>query len=40
MKKKKTVKSKYTDIPVQDISNGMILLDNKLKVSAKELLEE
>lgn len=38
MKKKKTVKSKYTDIPVQDISNGMILLDNKLKVSGVKIM--
>ena len=30
---KKQIKSKYTDIPVKNIANGMIVLDNKLKVS-------
>ncbi len=35
---KKTVKSKYTDIPIKDISNGMILLDNKLKVSGIKIM--
>lgn len=34
----KQVKSKYTDIPVQDIKNGMILLDNKEKVSGIKVM--
>ena len=28
LKMAKQVKSKYTDVPVKDISNGMIILDN------------
>lgn len=35
---KKQVKSKYTDVPVKNIANGMILLDNKLKVSGIKIM--
>ena len=35
---KKQVKSKYTDIPVKNIANGMIILDNKLKVSGVKIM--
>ena len=35
---KKQVKSKYTDIPVRSITNGMIELDNKLKVSGVKIM--
>ena len=38
MAKKKTVKSKYTDIPVKNITSGMITLDNKLKVSGVKIM--
>ena len=29
----KKIKSKYTDVPVKDISNGVIILDNNQKVT-------
>ena len=35
---KKQVKSKYTDVPVKNIANGMIVLDNKLKVSGVKIM--
>ena len=35
---KKQVKSKYTDIPIKNIANGMIVLDNKLKVSGVKIM--
>lgn len=37
---KKTVRSKYTvdDIPVKDIANGMIILDNNLKVTGVKIM--
>ncbi len=35
---KKQIKSKYTDIPVNSIANGMIVLDNKLKVSGVKIM--
>ena len=35
---KKQVKSKYTDIPVNNIANGMIVLDNKEKVSGIKIM--
>ena len=35
---KKQTKSKYTDIPVKSIANGMIVLDNKLKVSGVKIM--
>lgn len=35
---KKTVKSKYTDVPVKNIASGMIELDNKLKVSGVKIM--
>ncbi len=35
---KKQIKSKYTDIPVKNIANGMIILDNKLKVSGIKIM--
>lgn len=35
---KKQTKSKYTDIPVKNIANGMIVLDNKLKVSGVKIM--
>ena len=35
---KKQIKSKYTDIPVNNIANGMIVLDNKLKVSGVKIM--
>lgn len=35
---KKQTKSKYTDIPVKNIVNGMIVLDNKLKVSGVKIM--
>ena len=38
MAKKKTVKSKYTDIPVKSITSGMITLDNKMKVSGVKIM--
>ena len=35
---KKQIKSKYTDVPVKNIANGMIVLDNKLKVSGVKIM--
>ena len=35
---KKQIKSRYTDIPVKNITNGMIELDNKLKVSGIKIM--
>ena len=35
---KKQTKSKYTDIPVKNIANGMIVLDNQLKVSGVKIM--
>ncbi len=35
---KKTVKSRYTDIPVKSIASGMIELDNKMKVSGVKIM--
>ena len=34
----KQVKSKYTDVPVKDISNGMIVLDNNMKVTGVKIM--
>ena len=34
----KQVKSKYTDVPVKDISNGVIVLDNKEKVTGVKIM--
>lgn len=34
----KQVKSKYTDVPVKDISNGVILLDNNQKVTGVKIM--
>ena len=34
----KTVKSKYTDVPVKDISNGVIVLDNNEKVTGVKIM--
>ena len=34
----KEVKSKYTDVPVKDISNGMIVLDNNMKVTGVKIM--
>ena len=34
----KDKKSKYTDVPVKDISNGVILLDNNEKVSGVKIM--
>ena len=34
----KTVKSKYTDVPVKDISNGVIILDNNEKVTGVKIM--
>ena len=36
--KKKQVKSKYTDIPVNNIVNGTIILDNDLKVTGVKIM--
>ncbi|MDO4963244.1 MAG: hypothetical protein Q4E75_04015 [bacterium] len=35
---KKQTKSKYTDIPVKDISNGVIILDNNQKVTGVKIM--
>ena len=35
---KKQTKSKYTDIPVKSIANGMIETDNKFKVSGVKIM--
>lgn len=35
---KKQVKSRYTDVPVNNIANGMVILDNKLKVSGIKIM--
>ena len=34
----KEVKSKYTDVPVKDISNGVIILDNNQKVTGVKIM--
>ena len=34
----KQVKSKYTDVPVKDISNGVIVLDNNQKVTGVKIM--
>jgi len=34
----KNIKGKYTDVPVKDISNGVILLDNNEKVSGVKIM--
>lgn len=34
----KTVKSKYTDIPVKNITNGLIILDNNQKVTGVKIM--
>ena len=34
----KQVKSKYTDVPVKDISNGVIILDNNQKVTGVKIM--
>ena len=34
----KQVKSKYTDVPVKDISNGVIILDNNKKVTGVKIM--
>ena len=36
--KKKQVKSKYTDVPVKNIVNGTIILDNNLKVTGVKIM--
>ena len=40
LKKKKTVKSKYTEqfVPIKNITNGMILLDNNEKVTGLKII--
>ena len=38
LKMAKEVKSKYTDVPVKDISNGVIVLDNNQKVSGVKIM--
>ena len=38
MAKKKQVKSKYTDIPVKNIVNGAIILDNNMKVTGVKIM--
>ena len=38
MKVAKQVKSKYTDVPVKDISNGVIVLDNNEKVTGVKIM--
>ena len=38
MAKKKQVKSKYTDIPVKNIVNGAIILDNNVKVTGVKIM--
>ena len=35
---KKEIKSKYTDVPVKDIQNGMIILDNKQMVTGVKIV--
>lgn len=35
---KKEIKSKYTDVPVKDISNGVIVLDNNQKVTGVKIM--
>ncbi len=35
---KKQVKSKYTDIPVKNIANGVIILDNNQKVTGVKIM--
>lgn len=35
---KKEIKSKYTDVPVKDISNGVIVLDNNEKVTGVKIM--
>lgn len=37
-KKQKVVKSKYTDVPVKNIVNGTIILDNNLKVTGVKIM--
>ena len=34
----KEIKSKYTDVPVKDISNGVIVLDNNQKVTGVKIM--
>ena len=34
----KQIKSKYTDIPVKNITNGVIVLDNNMKVSGVKIM--
>ena len=34
----KQIKSKYTDVPVKDISNGVIVLDNNQKVTGVKIM--
>ena len=34
----KTVKSKYTDVPVKNITNGLIVLDNNQKVTGVKIM--
>ena len=36
--KKKQVKSKYTDVPVKNIVNGTIILDNNMKVTGVKIM--
>ena len=38
MKVAKQTKSKYTDVPVKDISNGVIVLDNNQKVTGVKIM--
>ena len=38
LKMAKQVKSKYTDVPVKDISNGVIILDNNEKVTGVKIM--
>ena len=34
----KEIKSKYTDVPVKDIANGVIVLDNNQKVTGVKIM--
>ena len=34
----KEIKSKYTDVPVKDITNGVIVLDNNQKVTGVKIM--
>ena len=34
----KEIKSKYTDVPVKNITNGLIVLDNNQKVTGVKIM--